>query len=468
MSLIPSDGRSRPEFVCISGHGFVHDNRNRLYTVYIIEMQCNGSKWIIYRRYREFKKLHDQLKDSTAFPVPDLPCKKIFGSFSLDFIQKRQADLAEWLKHLLSDVPQLADLTLVQKFLTFQADQSPFPLERVQLIPSAEPNVPEPPKASLNDFKMLKVIGKGSFGQVVLVRHLLNDKLYAMKILTKRSVIHRKQVQHTQTERRVLGYTDHPFIVQLHFAFQTSTRLFFILEYCPGGELFYHLARLTRFPLDFVIFYAAQLTLALEHLHGLGVAYRDLKPENILLDADGHIKLADFGLAKEGMTDTVHGSNSLCGTPEYLPPEIIDRIGHGTSVDWWNLGMVVYEMLTGLPPWYTHDREELFQRLRHAKLKLPAYLSPCAQDFIRSLLVRDPVKRLGSTTGATEVKSHEFFRSIDWTLMIQKRIPAPFHPTKMNLNFDQQFTTLPLPSVDEGQERAVNDDIFTGFSFQGR
>lgn len=501
--LIPIGARA--ECVKISGHGFVYDASNRLYTVYTIEMRCaqSGATWNIYRRYQEFKQLNDRLRPM-GVRVPILPPKKLLGSFEPEFIAKRQNELSMWLRNLLNydrvdqsaKNPHLIDD--VRKFLTRKADQPPFMLERLPLkrsrffgasltddydeehgYPTAKQNV------TLQDFKMIQVIGRGSFGKVVLVGHKDTKKLYAMKILSKENIVKRKQVEHTRTERRVLGCTKHPFIVGLHYAFQTPQRLYFVLDYCPGGELFYHLTRMKKLPEHMACFYAAEITLALEHLHSLGVVYRDLKPENILLTKDGHIKLADFGLAKEGIHDGVNGTNSLCGTPEYLPPEILDRLGHGTAVDWWNLGMVLYEMLTGLPPWYTNDRKKLFERLRSARLHFPPYVSRRAEALIRQLLNRNPAERLGAK-GAHQVKNHLFFENIDWARLMKKQVPPPFRPchTAMNdgeapLNFEAEFTRLPLPSAETvdaspmGTGRALSSralradsDTFQGFTYE--
>lgn len=236
----------------------------------------------------------------------------------------------------------------------------------------------------MDSFEYLKVVGKGAFGKVLVVRKKDTGRVYAMKVLEKQSIIKRKQVAHTQTERRVLGFTRHSFIVGLHFAFQNKERLFFVLDYCAGGELFFHLSRLGRFQEPMARFYTAELVLALEHLHSKGVVYRDLKPENVLLDSKGHIRLADFGLSKEGVNSAHAGTSSFCGTPEYLAPEILDRQpgGYGTAVDWWSLGMLLFEMLTGLPPWYTKDRKKLYAKLRSAPLVFPEYVGGVARDLI--------------------------------------------------------------------------------------
>ncbi|EQC34148.1 AGC protein kinase [Saprolegnia diclina VS20] len=477
--LIPL-GR-QASFVEMKGHSFVEDSMFRLYTVFTVVLRCGESTWSVYRRYREFTALYDKLKLRPRLRLPTLPPKKIIGSFEPEFLARRQYELGQWLDQLLTYEP-LSNATNphecdeVVRFLTWKADQPPFPVEQPADFLNLQDSSSNAPRVNLTDFKMIQVIGRGSFGKVVLVGHHATKKLYAMKMLNKANIVKRKQVEHTRTERRVLGYTKHPFIVGLHFAFQTPQRLYFVLDYCPGGELFYHLTRMKKLPEHMACYYAAEITLALEHLHGLGVVYRDLKPENILLTKEGHVKLADFGLAKEGITDGVYGTNSLCGTPEYLPPEILDRLGHGTAVDWWNLGMVLYEMLTGLPPWYTNDRQKLFDRLRSARLHFPPYVSRRAEGLIRALLNRNPAERLGAR-GAAEVKAHPFFESIEWDDLLALKMPPPFRPCRATttddtpLNFEAEFTRLPLPSVEvvdkETKQKArANSDTFSGFAYE--
>jgi serine/threonine protein kinase len=252
-----------------------------------------------------------------------------------------------------------------------------------------------------------------------------------------------------------------------------------------------------KFPETFTQFYCAEIVLALEELHLNGIVYRDLKPENILLDGEGHIKLADFGLAKENITEAAEGAHSLCGTPEYLSPEVLNRQGHGHAVDWWNLGMVCYEMLTGLPPWYTQDKELLFERLKNAPLKFPNYVSKLASSFIQvnliylpqykiiqifiyiyiysqKLLHRQPADRLGSN-GAHEVKSHPFFDNINWDALYYKEIRPPFNPLQNqdpedSRNFEAEFTSLPVHSIDENYRESRADRIssstFENFTYE--
>ena len=195
----------------------------------------------------------------------------------------------------------------------------------------------------------------------------------------------------------------------MQYAFQTPTSLHLVLDFCSGGELFFHLSRFGKFPEHVARFYTAELVLAVEFLHQKGVAYRDLKPENVLLDAAGHIKLGDFGLCKCDIFDATQGATSMCGTPEYMAPEIITKVGHGTGVDWWSLGMLMFEMLTGLPPWFTKDRQKLFQRLRCAPLKVPSFLSRECARLIGGLLERNPRERLGVKGGVASIKRHAFF-----------------------------------------------------------
>merc|ERR1719486_1747887 len=251
---------------------------------------------------------------------------------------------------------------------------------------------------NLDDFMLMKVVGKGSYGKVMLVKHKSEPHVFAMKMLRKENVIKRNQVEHTKTERNVLEAVSHPFIVTLHYAFQTPKKLYFVLEYCVGGELFFHLSRAGRFSEGRTRFYASEILLAIEYLHRLNIIYRDLKPENILLDGDGHVKLTDFGLSKEGVKDNV-SANTMCGTPEYLAPEILNKVGHGKAVDWYSLGALIYEIITGLPPFYTRDREKLFERIRRGELSYPSYVTPVAKSLIMKMLLRNPDQRLGGGAG---------------------------------------------------------------------
>jgi len=304
---------------------------------YGVFVQQKGAVWTIYRRYRQFRQLHDSLVRSGVSLDTELPPKQVFGTATQDFLDKRARGLAAWLKSVCQTLPALANTptSSVMNFLTHDANVKPqdFQIQKGKIMSQGSYRSSRSRhrcKVGVQDFEMIKMIGKGSFGEVMLVRKKDTKTLYAMKILDKKNIIRRNQVEHTITERRVLGRTKHPFIVTLHFAFQTGKKLYFVLDYCSGGELFFHLGRCGRLRESLACFYSAEITLALSHLHSVGIMYRDLKPENILLDKDGHVKLADFGLSKEGIPNGVSGTGSFCGTAEYLAPEILNRSGHGT------------------------------------------------------------------------------------------------------------------------------------------
>jgi len=330
---------------------------------------------------------------------------------------------------------------------------------------------------SLDSFKMIKVIGKGSFGKVFLVREKSSSEMFALKVLKKDNIIKRNQVEHTRTERSVLGYVKHPFIVGLNMAFQSPDKLYFVLDYCAGGELFFHLGKVGKFSEPRACFYAAEITLAINYVHDLDIVYRDLKPENVLLDSRGHVRLTDFGLSKEGISNSSSGANSFCGTPEYLAPEILNRQGHGRAVDWWSLGALLYEMLTGLPPFYCRDREKLFEKIRRGTLDYPDYLSPRAKLLLRGLLTKDPQRRLGSgPNDANDIKAQEFFGELSWDKLVQGEVAPPWDPQiqgSLDLTqFDHEFTNMPLHSPGNfhghGLGATSADNTFEGFTFTDR
>jgi len=335
---------------------------------------------------------------------------------------------------------------------------------------------PESPPR-LDAFKMIKVIGKGSFGKVFLVKEIKTSQMFALKVLKKDNIIKRNQVEHTKTERSVLGYVKHPFIVGMNMAFQSRDKLYFVLDYCAGGELFFHLGKLGKFPEPRSRFYSAEIILAISYVHSLDIIYRDLKPENVLLDGSGHIRLTDFGLSKEGISSSSSGANSFCGTPEYLAPEILNRQGHGRGVDWWSLGALLYEMLTGLPPFYCQDRERLFEKIRKSELHYPASLSSTSKHLLRGLLTKDPTRRLGSgPKDAEEIKPHPFFASIDWDRLQKGQIAPPWTPTitgsQDTSQFDAEFTSMPIFSPRSMRSTLgttpMGDNPFEGFTFQER
>lgn len=321
----------------------------------------------------------------------------------------------------------------------------------------------------LDDFVLVKVLGKGSYGKVMLVNHKENpDQVYAMKMLRKEHVVKRNQVEHTKAERNVLEAVSHPFIVTLHYAFQTPKKLYFVLEYCSGGELFYHLSRAGRFPEARATFYICEILLALHYLHGLNIIYRDLKPENVMLSGRGHVKITDFGLSKEGIEDNF-SAKTMCGTPEYLAPEILDKKGHGKAVDWYSLGALLFEMLTGLPPYYTKDRAKLFERIRKARLEYPSHVSELGRSLCEALLAKDPANRLGSgDSDGQEVKSHSFFATVDWAQYSALEVEPPFVPNVKEGEvkyFEKEFVNMPVVNSEVGDVPGKDDKQFEGFTY---
>lgn len=299
------------------------------------------------------------------------------------------------------------------------------------------------------DFEILKLIGKGTFGQVYQVRKRDTQRIYAMKVLQKKVIVQKKEVAHTVGERNILvrtATTDSPFIVGLKFSFQTPSELYLVTDYMSGGELFWHLQKEGRFDERRAKFYIAELILAIQHLHNNDIVYRDLKPENILLDANGHIALCDFGLSKANLTknDT---TNTFCGTTEYLAPEVLlDESGYTKMVDFWSLGVLVFEMCCGWSPFYAEDTQQMYKNIAFGKVRFPRdTLSQEGRNFVKGLLNRNPKHRLGATDDAEELMRHPFFEDIDWSLLAQKLIAPPFKPKLKSETdvsyFDPEFTT---------------------------
>lgn len=326
-----------------------------------------------------------------------------------------------------------------------------------------------------DDFEILKVIGKGSFGKVLQVRKIDTGRIYAMKVLSKADIVRRKEVEHTLAERNVLIQASYcPFLVNLKFSFQTPEKLYLVLDYMNGGELFYHLQHEVAFSEARAKFYTAELILALQHLHRHGIVYRDLKPENVLLDCNGHIVLVDFGLCKENLTSSDQTTNTFCGTSEYIAPEVLKGEGYGKAVDWWSLGILFYEMTTGLPPFYSENTNLMYKKILHNTLTFPENFSLPAQSLVRGFLNRDPRLRLGGgPEDAEEVKRHEFFRDVDWSRLWKKSVVPPFKPKVESetdtSNFDPAFTSaLPVDSLSSTNESPLSEAIqenFRGFTY---
>ncbi|XP_063898512.1 ribosomal protein S6 kinase alpha-5 isoform X1 [Helicoverpa armigera] len=334
-------------------------------------------------------------------------------------------------------------------------------------------------KVDISHFDLLKVLGTGAYGKVFLVRKrcgIDEGKLYAMKVLKKASIVQKlKTAEHTRTERQVLeAVRACPFLVTLHYAFQTDAKLHLILDYVAGGELFTHLYQREHFNENEVRIYIAEIILALEQLHKLGIIYRDIKLENILLDAEGHIVLTDFGLSKE-FCGGESRAYSFCGTIEYMAPEVVrsGSQGHDIAVDWWSVGVLTYELLTGASPFTVegekNTQQEITKRIVRCSYPVPPDVSPEVQDFIRKLLVKDPRRRLGGGEhDAEELKRHPFFQNLDWEAVARREIPAPFVPVLTHAadtcNFADEFTRMP-PTDSPAQAPKHHDKLFLGYSY---
>uniref|UniRef100_A0A8C3AH26 Protein kinase C n=1 Tax=Cyclopterus lumpus TaxID=8103 RepID=A0A8C3AH26_CYCLU len=329
-------------------------------------------------------------------------------------------------------------------------------------------------RRSLKDFNFIKVLGKGSFGKVMLAELKGTEEVYAVKVLKKDVILQDDDVDCTMTEKRILALARrHPYLTQLYCCFQTRDRLFFVMEYVNGGDLMFQIQRSRKFDEPRSRFYAAEVTSALMFLHRNGVIYRDLKLDNILLDAEGHCKLADFGMCKEGIKNGVT-TTTFCGTPDYIAPEILQELEYGASVDWWALGVLMYEMMAGQPPFEADNEDDLFESILHDDVLYPVWLSKEAVSILRAFMTKNPAKRLGCVVsqGCEEaIKAHAFFREIDWVLLEQRKVKPPFKPrikTKRDVNnFDQDFTKEDpvLTPTDEAIIRQINQEEFKDFSY---
>ncbi|KAH6648364.1 kinase-like domain-containing protein [Truncatella angustata] len=340
-------------------------------------------------------------------------------------------------------------------------------------------------KMQADDFQPLRCLGKGTYGTVLLVRQRATGRLYAQKQFKKASVVvHKKLVEQTKTERQILESVNrHPFVVKLFYAFQDHEKLYLILEYGQGGELFTHLNTEKMFPEPVAAFYMAQMVLALSHLHDtLGVIYRDLKPENCLLDSNGNLLLTDFGLSSQVPADENEDCcKSILGTVEYMAPEVVRGEKYGKAVDWWSFGALGYDLMTGNPPFRGGNHAKIQHNIVHQKIVLPYFLSPDAKDLLTRLLNKNPKKRLGGNMpkDLVTIKKHRFFRKIDWKKLAAKEIEPPIRPMitdpELAENFAPEFTDLPLSPVITAKDLwgagsvknkdGSKDDLFGGFSF---
>uniref|UniRef100_A0A6N2K831 non-specific serine/threonine protein kinase n=1 Tax=Salix viminalis TaxID=40686 RepID=A0A6N2K831_SALVM len=317
------------------------------------------------------------------------------------------------------------------------------------------------------DFEVLKVVGQGAFGKVYQVRKKGTPEIYAMKVMRKDRIVEKNHVEYMRGERDILTKIDHPFIVQLKYSFQTKYRLYLVLDFINGGHLFFQLYNHGLFREDLARIYAAEIVSAVSHLHANGIMHRDLKPENILLDSDGHAMLTDFGLAKQFDENT--RSNSMCGTVEYMAPEIVQGRGHDKAADWWSVGILLYEMLTGKPPFIGGNRDKIQQKIVKDKIKLPSFLSSEAHSLLKGLLIKDAGKRLGNgSLGSEEIKRHKWFKPINWKKLDVREIQPSFRPEVAGkhciANFDKCWTDMTLSDSPAASPK-MNTNPFVNFTY---
>ena len=328
-------------------------------------------------------------------------------------------------------------------------------------------------KVTLNDFQIIKLLGKGAFGKVLLVYNEELKKYFAMKTLRKDYIKKNQQTKHTKEERKILEKIDYPFISKLYYAFQNEKKLFMITEYMPGGEMFYHLHMNDHFNENKARFYIAEIVLAINHLHKNNILYRDLKPENILLDELGHIKLTDFGLSKIMNNIEKDKTYTVCGTPIYVAPEVLTGQGYNKLVDWWSVGVLLYEFLAGYSP-YREARTKIDIKIYKKNLEQDPLISDTAFDLIKKLCTFDVSKRIGKNF--EDIKNHEFFKDIDWIKLEKKEITPPYKP-KIRFagdvgNFDTMFTDMSIHSTKRNKEVLVNSstikntkNTYVGFTY---
>ncbi|ORX49085.1 camp-dependent protein kinase A [Hesseltinella vesiculosa] len=312
-------------------------------------------------------------------------------------------------------------------------------------------------KLCLSDFSFEKTVGKGMFGQVHLAQSHLDGRFYAIKALVKRRLVTKRQVVSAHNERDILRSIDHPFVVKLWDTFQDETSVFFVMDYVPGGELFRLLRRNKRFTEPAARFYAAETLLAIDYLHQHNVVYRDIKPENILLDAGGHVKLADFGFAKRVSPDAK--CMTVCGTPDYVAPEIIRSKGYGTAVDWWSFGVLIFELTVGKTPFHADNPVDMYEKILKGEVRYQLYQSEELVDLLKHLLQGDPAERYGNLrNGANDIKQHPWFQRLNFDKVLAGQVKPPYIPDIKSPNDSSYFITYSEPNTPYGSIQGTDDE----------
>ncbi|CCW67994.1 unnamed protein product [Phytomonas sp. Hart1] len=419
--------------------------------------------WTLY--YWAEKSHKSTQKPISCFDIQDsviaeVPGKKLAWSVRGPYIHVpvfftaiAEREKKEWLdsmQHILTEhtIHLEVERPITQSFRS---------LERSMTIFSLDPSE----HVTLDHFERITILGKGAYGSVCRVRRIDTGEEYAMKIMNKELI----DFKNVSLERFIMEQMDHPFVVKLRYAFQTDNYLYIVMDLLGGGELFYHLCNCGTFDEEHAKFYAAEIGLAIGYLHSNNIIYRDLKPENVVLDKDGHCCLTDFGLAKANISANAT-TNTYCGTAEYQAPEILLGEEHGHAVDWWSLGIMLYEMLYGLPPFYNENENIMHENILTQELSFNRFnitISPEAEDLLTRLLDRDPTKRLQDLE---EFKRHSFFKNIDFKLLYNRKIPAPFIPDpNTENNFDSIFTAQTLVMEDDTAAYTSAQNHVDGFTY---
>ncbi|CAL8102978.1 unnamed protein product [Orchesella dallaii] len=361
---------------------------------------------------------------------------------------KVRIDLTD--KSLASRIPP--DMSVLQNYTKYTVEEF---LHKAAEEFEEKWKTPGPHNAQITDFTVIKNLGEGSFGLVKLVEHKQTKEFYAMKTLIKAKVVKMKQVEHTLNEKKVLQCIGFPFIVELKYHFMDHANLYMVMDFINGGEMFYHLQKFKKFSESQAKFYAAQIVLCFEYLHMLDLVYRDLKPENLLIDNTGYVKMTDFGFAKriKGRTWT------LCGTPEYLAPEVIMAKGYGKAVDWWAVGVLIYEMVSGRSPFYAEQPLQIYEKIVAGKVKFPNFMGEDCKDIVKNILQVDLTRRFGNLkNGVHDIKNHKWFQSVDWNAVFHKKITPPFKPEVSHPGDARHFQPFESEIArDEGKAKPGDD-----------
>ncbi|KAL3102270.1 hypothetical protein niasHS_003679 [Heterodera schachtii] len=424
----------------------------------IFEFRTKGGCTVL-KTLTELEQLFEHFRNLLPQGTEKMPKKKFLVP-EQKLMEKRKNWAEALVTHLVAKHSENCDVQSLFGPLLAQSDD-----DHVILGPSEKKTVKPA------NFDYLKTVGQGSFGKVYMVRYHGDGKIYAMKVLGKEHIKRRKEEKHVMAERNVLlNNIDHPFLVSLHYSFQTRDKLYFVLDFLNGGELFFHLQKERSFAEPRARFYAAEVASALGYLHAKDIIYRDLKPENLLLDRNGHVVLTDFGLCKEHvkMRQT---TSTFCGTPEYLAPEVIQKKPYDRTVDWWCLGCVLFEMLFGLPPFYSKNQNEMYHKTLTQPLCVPSSASTLVRKLLVEILHKDRSERLGAKSDFEEIRSHPFFAPIDWEKLLNKEVKAPFVPKVRaetdTLNIAREFTDIePNPASLVPLQTFVNRETeFAGFTY---